>query len=83
MFERVTEEIIVETRDWVQPESCRAGANYYLKIKENGSAASYRPVEFLAYRPCAAEVLVRDGGRPRVICRIDLYQKGNTAGNGT
>ena len=58
-----------------QPESCRVGENYYGKIDQNGSGASYQPVRFLGYRPHPGEVLVHDGQRPRVIHRYYLYQK--------
>lgn len=60
-----------------RPESCRQGNDYYLKVGEDLNSVRYKKVKFLSYSPHPAEVLISEEGIPRVIHRIDLYQRRN------
>ena len=57
------------------PGSCRAGGEYYLRIKTDSDLQEFIKVVFIGYRPNPAEVVVRDAGRSRMVYRSDLYSR--------
>jgi hypothetical protein len=68
----------VENWKYIQPDKCLIGSKYYLWLSKNGNTGSFRKVTFIGYRPHPAEVIIDDGRGPRVIRRLDLFQRIST-----
>ena len=60
---------------YFQPDTCIPGKLYYIKTKGLNSSNKFKSVIFVGYCPHPAEVIVRKGGRSKVIHRVYLLQK--------
>jgi len=65
----------MEQNGYYQPVTCIPGERYYMKNDKQKTPTQYKRVEFISYRPHPAEVVIREGKKPRVIHRAYLFQK--------
>jgi len=61
-------------RGMSRPETCSPGQRYILYERDvQGAGAKIREVQFLAYLPCAGQVMITDHGKKEVVSRRDLF----------
>ncbi len=65
----------MEINGYYQPESCQKGRIYFIRDENNSTAAKYKMVEFIDYRPHPGELLIKENGVTRAIHRRLLYSR--------
>jgi len=65
----------MEMNEYYQPESCRKGRVYFVRVENNPIDKKYKKVEFLDYRPHPGELLIKEDGVTKVIHRRMLYSR--------
>ena len=65
----------MQPENYIQPDTCIPGEVYFIKTEDPDLKPKFIGVKFIDYCPHPAEVIVREGGRIKVIHRIYLLQK--------